>query len=70
VFDAYWSDPNAFISFSIGHSRQFIATGLKVGAYSGPEDAARRILGVNEFATPFKILHSEAKLVTIEVIHP
>src|SRR3954454_10445730 len=70
VFDAYWDDSNAFIFFSIGQSRQFTATGFKVGAYSGQQDAAKHILGVSAFATAFKVLHSEAKLVTVEVIQP
>src|SRR4051812_8320590 len=58
------------ISVAKGNSRQFTATGLNVGAYSGPKDAAKQILGVSEFATAFKVLHSDSKLVTIEVIQP
>jgi hypothetical protein len=70
VFEAYWNDPLAWISFSAGNSRQFMSSGMQAGGFVNAADPARKILGAAAFDSAVGIMHPEEPRVRVEQLLP
>ncbi|MBV8831239.1 MAG: hypothetical protein JO108_18655 [Acidobacteriaceae bacterium] len=68
VVEAYWNDPSAWISVSVGSSDKFLSSRMQVSNFGDPLSAAQSIFATDQFVRAVVVIHSEEERVRVERI--